>query len=284
MKTVSVVIPVYKEELSHEEQRSFVQCMNVLRKHSITIVTHSLLNTHVYSDLAQKHNKTIDFEYFKKDFFADVNSYNRLLYSRDFYARFQTNEYILIYQLDGFVFRDELEEWCSKGFDYIGAPWLFHYGHGKYAKSQRLYKVGNGGVSLRRVSAFLERFENKMPISVLPFYVRNVRKNRLISMIIKTLRLTFSILVSNQNVEYCLQHCTEDVIPEDCFWADALSSNKLALKTPDVMIGARFAFEKAPSYLYEIIGGQLPFACHAYEKYEYEKFWKERIHQSTVVL
>ena len=31
---------------------------------------------------------------------------------------------MLIYQLDAYVFKDELLNWANKGYDYIGAPWL----------------------------------------------------------------------------------------------------------------------------------------------------------------
>jgi hypothetical protein len=35
--------------------------------------------------------------------------------SASFYERFLDTKYILIYQLDAFVFKDELQEWCDKG-------------------------------------------------------------------------------------------------------------------------------------------------------------------------
>ena len=31
---------------------------------------------------------------------------------------------MLIYQLDAFVFQDDLAYWCQQNYDYIGAPWL----------------------------------------------------------------------------------------------------------------------------------------------------------------
>ena len=53
-----------------------------------------------------------------------VGTYNQMMVERDFYKRFVEYEYILIYQLDAFVFRDELEQFCDYGYDYIGAPWI----------------------------------------------------------------------------------------------------------------------------------------------------------------
>lgn len=42
--------------------------------------------------------------------------------SAEFYDRFAAYEYVLIYQLDAFVFADRLAEFCQMGYDYIGAP------------------------------------------------------------------------------------------------------------------------------------------------------------------
>jgi hypothetical protein len=67
------------------------------------------------------------------------------------------------------------------------------------------------------------------------------------------------------------------VVPEDCFWADGLSNTKLALNVPDVLTAAKFCFEIAPDYLYQLTDEKLPFACHAYKRYEYESFWKQFI-------
>ena len=32
---------------------------------------------------------------------------------------------MLIYQLDCYLFEDKIDEWCNKGYDYIGALALF---------------------------------------------------------------------------------------------------------------------------------------------------------------
>jgi hypothetical protein len=91
--------------------------------------------------------------------------------SVDFYNRFCNYKYLLICQTDVFIFKDDLAEWCQKDYDYIGAPWvnkaffLFQYVLVKmgirYALqmffSHNIFKaVGNGGLSLRKVSTFLE--------------------------------------------------------------------------------------------------------------------------------
>jgi hypothetical protein len=253
-----------------------MQCLTILHSYEISIVTYKELDVSKYLRVAQIANKKIGFEYFDNSFFKDAASYNRMLMSREFYSRFEEDDYILVYQTDAFVFRDELSEWCAKGYEYIGAPWFTRYG--THEKGNRLYKVGNGGVSLRKVSSFLDRFDKRMPFSVFPFYVKNIRKKGFVAMCFKTLWLGFLLIFTSRTVEYYLQHHTDRRIPEDCFWADGLSYTSLAFTTPDVITAAHFCMEKSPSYLYQLIGNKLPFACHAYEKYEYEDFWREYIY------
>jgi len=96
-------------------------------------------------------------------------------------------------------------------------------------------------------------------------------------MLAKTMQMLLSITFHRRTVDYILQQYTDERVNEDCFWAEAFQSTKLALNIPDVLTGARFCIEKKPSHVFKLIGNQLPFTCHAYEKYEYETFWKEMI-------
>jgi hypothetical protein len=71
-----------------------------------------------------KKYSNISVESFPKRYFENIEGYNELLLSASFYERFLDTKYILIYQLDAFFFKDELQEWCDRGYDYIGAPWI----------------------------------------------------------------------------------------------------------------------------------------------------------------
>jgi len=274
---IKIVIPIYKQNLSIEEQRSLKQCFTVLNSYDFVFITCKNLDLTQYLSMIRDANTNAEFEYFDKNYFDSVESYNRLLLSRQFYVKFQQEDYILIYQLDAFVFKDELLFWCEKKFDYIGAPWFKYYG--SHENGNVLFKVGNGGVSLRKVAAFLERFDKPLPLSVFLFYVKNIRKKKFVSMCVQSIKILFLLLFSKQTVEYYLLNLTDERINEDTFWAEALSDTPLALDVPDVITAARFCIEKSPSFLYGLIGEQLPFSCHAYEKYEYEKFWREKIEQ-----
>ena len=91
---------------------------------------------------------------FPRRYFRDPFRYSRLLLSKRFYEAFAGYDYLLVYQLDCLVLRDELEEWCESGLDYVGAPWL-----PPAVEFVSEPAVGNGGFSLRRLAAFREVLE-----------------------------------------------------------------------------------------------------------------------------
>ena len=66
----------------------------------------------------------ISVERLDDSFFANIREYNRLMLDVNFYRRFSEYKYMLIHQLDAFLFKPDLHYWCNKNYDYIGAPWL----------------------------------------------------------------------------------------------------------------------------------------------------------------
>lgn len=73
--------------------------------------------------------------------------------SVNFYRSFKEYEFMLIYQLDSYVFRDELLDWCEKDYDYIGAP-VHNFILDNF--SQRIdIATLNGGFSLRKINSAL---------------------------------------------------------------------------------------------------------------------------------
>jgi hypothetical protein len=67
--------------------------------------------------------------------------------------------------------------------------------------------------------------------------------------------------------------CEEDMI----FSVWAKNAWGQTCRVPDEKMAARFSLEVNPEYLYNKVGKQLPFGCHAFEKWEYESFWKKHI-------
>jgi hypothetical protein len=275
---VNIIIPVYSPTLSLLESDSLTQCLRVLKNYPITLVTHPEVDVTVYEKAFMAENKPFRISYFDKTYFESVFTYSQLLLSKDFYGRFSEFDYMLVYQLDGYVFRDELEAWCNKGYDYIGAPWLKKYGIGY--DGNELWKVGNGGVSLRKTAKFLNTFDQAFPYRSIGFFIKSIRKKQLLPMTLRTFGMMFTCLFSRQTVADILNRYFDERVNEDCFWAEAFQATNLALNIPDVLTAAHFCIEKKPSHVFELIGRQLPFCCHAFEKYEYESFWKEHIEET----
>ena len=118
VKQCVVIFPAYRS-LSKIE---FDFLENGLRKTEgftqVIIAPQSLIIDKSFGDL--QNLKVIRFANY---YFESISGYNKLLLSLEFYNRFKEYEYLLIHQSDAYLFKNELDYWCQKGFDYIGAPW-----------------------------------------------------------------------------------------------------------------------------------------------------------------
>ncbi|TLV01533.1 hypothetical protein FEN17_10865 [Dyadobacter luticola] len=240
--SVAVVIPVYQPFLTENEEISLQQCLKVLAGYPIKIIKPRSLSV----DFITKKYSSIEAISLDSQHFEGIAAYNRLLISLDFYKQFSAFKFMLIYQLDAFVFRDELLQWCQEGYDYIGAPSLHNPEFDILpaasaqtfadALSSRRF-VLNGGLSLRHIPAFIRY--------------------------LKIYNTFYPAWVGNEDMLFSQE-------------ATRLIPMKLFLKTPSWQEALRFAFEKSPAATYELTGHQLPFACHAWERYD-PGFWSRFI-------
>jgi hypothetical protein len=252
-KLVKIVIPLYKSNLHRDEILSLQQCCSVLSRYPIVLVKPETLDI---TNL-QRQYPQLEVESFPDDFFRDLESYNRLMLSPLFYERFLDYEYILIYQLDAFVFRDELESWCRKSYDYIGAPWI---PRGRFWKEVRdtfnqlignhkrvlqrtiYYKVGNGGFSLRRTRTFHQIADQE------------------------------KILIDS----YLQPVLNRKYMPEDVFWALEPHRKQYDFSIPGYKEALLFSFDKYPANCFRITK-TIPFGCHAWNRSKAFPFWKKYI-------
>jgi len=275
MPLVATIIPIYKSAPNQEERISFNQCLNILYKYPLCIVTYRNLNISYYIDLLLKAKISYSIEYFKEKYFDSLAGYNKLMLSDDFYKRFITYQYILIYQLDAYVFSDELRYWCNMKYDYIGAPWLIEE-HNIDKEKPIFAGVGNGGFSLRKVNKMYQILSSKKPIYK-PSHIRsklNFKRKR--SQIVTLFKYITQCLGYHNSIAYILKTNKEN---EDRFWVSAFHHSWIKLKVAPVDVALRFSFEQYPSHLYTLNNNQLPFGCHAWKKYEYQSFWKRHIKQ-----
>lgn len=238
---VVVALTVYKPALTILERISAEQCLAILHSHPIIVIAPEGLAIPPPLD-------RLPSERFDRTFFTSISSYSSLMLSREFYQRFLAYRYLLLHQLDAFVFRDELLSWCVHGYDYIGAPWIGELWPNQAVTRQGLpfwirsrlfrflppmdHSVGNGGFSLRRVRTMY----------------------RALTWLRRTKRAW-----GGRN--------------EDGFWSIALPECWWwYFRVPTVDEALRFSFEVNPSLCYQQNREKLPFGCHAWEQNEPE-FW-----------
>jgi hypothetical protein len=264
----AVVIPIYKSTPSDTERKSFDQVLKILGTHPIVLLTYKELILDYYFQIGKINHVDLKIEYFEKSFFEDLKGYNSLCLDVTLYKRFMKYDYILIYQLDAYVFSNKLDYWCNKGYDYIGAPWFDD--NLSHEEGANLWAIGNGGFSLRKISAFRNLFVMRKNI----FGLKQLYKKKKLTG--KGFLWLFKawIFGHENNFKFLLSEWTD---AEDLFYCLRLSDTKLKLKVPALKDAIDFAFEQSPRYLFELNNNTLPFGCHAWNRYETNSFWRKYI-------
>ena len=263
-----VVIPLYKARPYLFEEIALRQCARVLApNHPVCFAAPEGLDLEAYDNIfTEEGAKKPEKKHFSTHFFESLSGYNQLMLNTLFYEAFCEYDYILIHQTDAFVFSDTLDRFCALGYDYIGAPWFRRF-FGRTC-GDAFSGAGNGGFSLRKVSACLDvlnykgRFlpwrellgTNNSPLIKWKHLPREQRK---------ALKCEASV-----NFFTAINSRTEDY-----FWALDVPAAKLPFKVAPPEAAMRFAFEQKPSLLLKR-AGELPFGCHAWQRYEFNEFWK----------
>lgn len=269
MERAVVAIPIYKPKISYEEEIALRQMFKVLGGHPINFFTFRNLDTNIYLQIARqytlKHNLT--FNYFHPEYFTGIKGYNRLLLSPSFYRQYTQYQYMLIYQPDSFVFRDDLLEWCDKGYDYIGSPWL--KGWSKADANAPFTGVGNGGFSLRKVSSHLKALNSFSYIQKPSEVWKRFNTATFSQKPRRLLGVIRSLTIAN-NTHHWFNNFQEH---EDRFWGIYVNRNHEWFSLPDIQEALQFSFEVQPQRMYELNGRNLPFGCHAWWKQGLD-FWR----------
>ena len=251
---VSIVIITEKSLLDSNEQRSLDCALEVFANFNKYLVIPETIDPEVLLN-----GQKLTVIQLPSHNFANVNAYSALLLSAAFYENFIDSEYILIYQLDCFVFKNDFTEFLA--FDYTGAPWFHTQNHaanaiirtllfrkplkaiqliGLWYLRRKTNAVGNGGLSLRKVDKFIEITSNPRIKKILSSWVKCPRPHE---------DIFFSLMVP-------------------LFYKD--------FKIADLATATKFSFETHPRECYKLNNNTLPLGCHAWEKHDPE-FWRKII-------
>ena len=267
MNSHAIAIIAYRPDPDNDELASLRQCFVTLGNHPLLLICPESLQEDVYMLEAARSGVQLSLVRFSDHWFRSVSTYNKLMLSVDFYERFSVYEYLLVYQLDAWVFSDELDNWCARGYSYIGAPFFNDRG-------ELFPFAGNGGFSLRKVPDFLALLRgsaNTRDCDHDFLAIRLPAKTDLRAQLKRILHRCEMCLCRLSTKWYCRLMWEH----EDFIFAKAFSL--LGKKhVPLPREAAQFAFERRPELLLTWTEGRLPFGCHAYKKYG-QNFWNRWI-------
>lgn len=259
-KSIIVLIVAYKNELSPLEAISLNQCVKVLGHYPIRLICPEGLDVEAYRRVA----KDVEVDFIDAKWHTSYSASNRLRIEPFLYKRYLDYEFMLFYELDAFVFKDDLKYWCSKDYDYIGAPWFDDFRAGNI--DSPMIGVGNGGFSLRKTRSLLKALHSFSWI-LNPFdcFRQNFTRNKCEAL----MDLVRNTTISNNSFFLFNDFPAQ----EDIFWGICIKRNFEWFKVAPISEAIEFSFEVHPRLLYEINNRKLPFGCHAWWRYDYE-FWK----------
>lgn len=238
MSRCVVVIPVYKNELSADEENCVRRYVKILEGEDIFFIAPFKINKAWYEERFPK----VKWKLYKDKFFTGTKAYNHLMLDIKFYDSFKEYEYMLIAQTDAVIWQNtnRLSEFMDKEYDYIGAPWIperriwewsTHKKKGFPGFAIKCCKkkgqgitMGNGGFCLRNIAmskALIKEFSWR---KVYWFFKRN----------------------------------------EDIFFGVFGRENKCGFKLADVDTGLLFAREY--DLKKNVIDGNVPFGVHGWQK------------------
>ncbi len=247
----AIAISVFKPAMTDLEVFSLDRCAQVLGRHAAVFFGPESLDYGIF--LERLGSAAV--VRFPDRYFRSLETYSELLLSPRFYDAFVDYEAILIYQLDAFVFRDELEYWCSRDFDYIGAPW--------WDDRMGWYGVGNGGFSLRRPARCLRVLTSRHKEDPEAFWahVRRFKSNPL-SRALRYPRKVARHLGIASTVDHFLSRFIRRGCAEDNFWGFAAVRYWPEFRVAPVEDALHFSVEGGLLQAASHYRDQPPFGCH----------------------
>lgn len=289
-KQACVVIPVYKKISDELEIISLKQGLKIFNSYDIIFICPNSFDESWLDEYKNLHPK-ISFEKFSNENFRSVDSYSVLLLDPKFYQRFDNYDFMMIYQLDAYTFKDELKYWCDKGFDYIGAPWTKNsnqwFKNRIFSKTSPAFypNAGNGGFSLRNIKKINQLMHQKVQFfdaikvrKILRKFRTTSNKKGFLAKRIFDILFFFKVLFrKNTYGEVCYYLLKNDIkSAEDIVLAMSYPLIFPSFKVAKAEEAIAFSFENEVEKLYDLNQKNLPFGCHAWYKITPD-FWKNFI-------
>lgn len=149
IQRMAICIPTYREKPLLLDIIALERNIQAFYNRKIYFLVPKGLNTSWYEEVF----KDLEIIRFDKAWFASMEAYNQMLMNLEFYRNLANMglDFILICQLDVWVFHDSINDFVDLHYDYIGAPTLVRMNE----QGEPELFGANGGFSLRHVSTFM---------------------------------------------------------------------------------------------------------------------------------
>lgn len=285
-----IVIPVYRIPLPETELASLANTMRLLGPYPIRLVCPQGLNPGRDPALAallgeaSSAQRNVEPLPLPARYFASTSTYNKLMLSPLFYKEFLDWNYILLVQLDAWLFSADLAPWLGLRCAYLGAP-LLSLEDLPLGLSYPREAVGNGGLSLRHVAQHRHvlsswRFRAWPVLGVrellrahapLQPWASRPSVGSLLRMVNRLLLVLLRVTSWRNSLAYYAR-CG---LNEDILLGLLVPRIFPRFYVPDPSIAARFSLDENPAFFAQRYLGpdRLPFGCHAWQK-SYASFWR----------
>lgn len=255
---VCILIPIHKVPESAEELVSLASLRAVLPQvKKIFLCPDGFPYTKI--------NNNEEALFFDKKYFSYPYGYNRLLLRKNLYNKLLDFKFILIFQLDCVVFKNDVERWIQSSFDYIGSPWFMDENK---KPTNFPFSVGNGGFSLRKISTALEILSTPIQRgSLFPVPHASAPQPSGIRWFFWNCYRRYRQHSGQWTIEDELENYFEN---EDVFWSFIAPKINSQYKVAPLHEALSFGMELKPKLCVEMNGGQIPFGCHAWWKHDRE--------------
>jgi hypothetical protein len=220
------------------------------------------------SSYLKKKYKSINFYFVDNNLLSSAKEYNKFLITKKYYNIFDGYEYLLVYQLDTWVFSLDFEYFMDLGFDLIGAPIFSENRHLEI----EIINGCNGGISLRKLQSFKRILDKPFFFNLNSLYCDIGFGNHLN----EPIKVFMKRLISRFIVFYKPDFFWPIHLNEDLYWSVIVPKFDREFKVASTNYSIGFCFDQFPQFLYEKNNNRLPLFVHALEKYDYT-FWKRFI-------
>jgi hypothetical protein len=260
-----IIIPVHKPRPTVLELISIRQCGRCLTGREILFLAPEGLPLDAYKEIIPVAGSMR----VPKTYMESISAYNSMMISPHIYNKLSSYSHMIISEPDAIILRDEIDDWCAKEVDYIGAPWFA--GYARPAIDAPFLGVGNFGLSLIRLPAARNAVNAKAR-----WYSR--------AMFLQDAKAALRASAEGQlrraagHFRRAILGCgragqlrgARKIYDGNCdiFWSNVVPEIMPSFRVASTEDALAFSWEVLPQRCFQMRQGRLPFGIHAWAKYD----------------